>query len=562
MTRPIDPISGKPKRGRPSRAEVLARDAAEAERITALAQERPAPAAPTVAGWRKPEWRKPSACDIIGWIETKCYVPEGRLLGRPFKLAEWQKDELYRIYDNRHGTRRAILSFGRKNGKSALAAVLLLVHLCGPMAQARPNSQLFSTAQSREQASLIFALAAKMVRMSPELRDFVVIRDSHKELLCPDLGTRYRALSAEASTAYGLSPVFIVHDELGQVRGPRSELYEALETATGAQENPLSIVISTQAPTDSDLLSILIDDALAGHDPRTVVRLYTADKDLDPFAEDTIKLANPAFGNFLNPTEVMAMAADAKRMPSREAEYRNLILNQRIQANTPFIAPEVWKSCNALPGGMTDGPVYAGLDLSETADLTALVMICQRDDERWGVHPTFWLPRENLIEKAVADRVPYDLWHRQGYLMTTPGRSISYQWVANYLREQFALYDIRKIAFDRWNFKHLLPWLQQAGMSEAFIKEKFVEFGQGMASMAPALRELESMLLNRKLAHGMHPVLSACVANTVIVRDDAGNRKPSKRKSTGRIDGLVALAMAVGVKPLQPAKIDVDALIG
>src|SRR5690606_23770718 len=145
---------------------------------------------------------------------------------------------------------------------------LLLLHLCGP--EARANSQLFSAAQSRDQASILFALAAKTVRMSPELNSVVTVRDTAKQLFCEELGTLYRALSAEASTAYGLSPVFIVHDELGQVRGPRSELYEALETATGAQDSPLSIVISTQAPNPTDLLSVLIDDAKTGADKRVV----------------------------------------------------------------------------------------------------------------------------------------------------------------------------------------------------------------------------------------------------------------------------------------------------
>src|SRR5262249_54897602 len=161
-------------------------------------------------------------------------------------------------------TRRAILSFGRKNGKTSLAACLLLCHLVGP--EHVLNSQLYSAAQSREQAAIIYALAAKIVRMSPALVDVVTIRDTAKELLCEEFGTKYRALSAEASTAYGLSPVFIVHDELGRVQGPQSELYEALETATAAHDAPLSIIISTQAPNDSDLLSILIDDAIAGGD--------------------------------------------------------------------------------------------------------------------------------------------------------------------------------------------------------------------------------------------------------------------------------------------------------
>lgn len=280
---------------------------------------------------RKPADDKVTAADVIEFIETVCFIPEGRLVGKRLELFDWQKDLIRLIYNNPHGTRRAIISMGRKNAKTTLAACLLLAHLCGPPAKSKPNSQLFSAAQSRDQAGIIFSLAAKMVRINPALARIVTIQETAKSLICTELGTRYRALSADATTAYGLSPQLVIHDELGQVRGPRSALYEALETATGAQENPLSIIISTQAPTDADLFSVLIDDALAGHDPHTVVKLYTAPADLDPFNETIIALANPALGTFLNTQEVLAMAAAAKRMPAREAEYRNLILNQRVE---------------------------------------------------------------------------------------------------------------------------------------------------------------------------------------------------------------------------------------
>jgi phage terminase large subunit-like protein len=179
----------------------------------------------------------------VAWIESVCRIPEGKLVGQRVKLTEHQRGWIKAIYDT--PTRTFILSVGRKNAKTALSAFLLLLHLCGP--EARANSQLFSAAQSRDQASILFALAAKVVRMSPDLSSVVTVRDTAKQLFCPDLGTLYRALSADASTAYGLSPVFVVHDELGQVKGPRSELYEALETASAAQEEPLSIIISTQA---------------------------------------------------------------------------------------------------------------------------------------------------------------------------------------------------------------------------------------------------------------------------------------------------------------------------
>ncbi len=467
-------------------------------------------------------------------------------------LRAWQRREICRIYDNPNGTRRAIISFGRKNGKTALAAFLLLLHLCGP--EARQNSNLYSAAQSRDQAAILFSLAAKIVRLSPDLVAYVVVRDTAKQLYCAELGTLYRALSADATTAYGLSPVFIVHDELGQVKGPRSELYEALETATAAQDEPLSIVISTQAPTDADLLSVLIDDAKAGHDPRVVLSVYSAPEDLDPFGEEAIRAANPAFGDFQNSTEVIGMAEDARRMPSREPEYRNLILNQRVETTAPFISKTVWMSCVGQVGDFGKLPCFGGLDLSEVNDLCAFVPIVGIDN-RWHVKPVFWLPEDGLRERARKDRVPYDQWAREGFLTTVPGKSIEYSYVARYIAEFIRLRNVQKIAFDRWNWRHFRPWLIHAGLSEAMVDSIFIEFGQGYQSMSPALRDLEASILAGRIVHGSHPVMNMCAANAVVKRDEAGNRKLDKPKSRGRIDGMVGLAMAHGAAPekVEPA---------
>lgn len=476
----------------------------------------------------------------IQWIEQYCRIPEGKLVGKPVKLTKHQRKWIKQIYDT--PTRMFILSMARKNAKTALSAFLLLLHLCGP--EAKPNSQLYSAAQSREQAAILFALAAKVVRMSPDLSQYVVIRDTAKQLFCPEMGTLYRALSAEASTAYGLSPVLTIHDELGQVRGPRFELYEALETASAAQESPLSIVISTQAPTDADLLSLLIDDALTGADPRQKVVLHTAPMDLDPFSEEAIRAANPHYDDFMNKDEVRRQAADAKRLPSREASYRNLILNQRVEASNPFISRAIWLENGAAPEPAGRQTVYGGLDLSSVSDLTALVLVSEAGD----VYPTFWLPGEGLEEKSRNDRVPYDVWAQDGLLLTTPGRAIEYEFIAHHLREVFDTYDVRALAFDRYNMRFLRPWLERVGFDEEEL-ERFVEFGQGFVSMSPALRELESKLLAKKLRHGNHPVLTMCAANAVAVSDPAGNRKFTKSKVSGRIDGMVALAMAVGAMP-------------
>ena len=502
------------------------------------------------------EWGPARSERNIRWIEDNCYIPEGKHVGKRVKLSEFQKKIIRGIYNTL--TRTAIFCIGRKNAKTTLGGFLLLLHTAGP--EARRNSQLNSAAQSKDQAALLYSLAAKIVRLSPELSPFVICKDSVKHLICPELGTIYRALAAEASTTYGLSSVFTVHDELGQVKGPTSELYEALETSAGAHDDPLSIIISTQATTDGDLLSILIDDALAGYDPTVKVFLYTFDeddpknKDVDPFSEEAIKQANPAYGDFLNPTETLKKAHDAKRMPSKESSYRNLILNQRVEAQDPFVSKVVWKNNGTKPESLKGRDVYGGLDLSSVSDLTSLELMGHRDDG-WDVESTFWLPEEGLVEKSKADRVPYDVWAKQGFLQTVPGPSIEYEWVAKHLRQVFDEHNVIAIAFDRWNIRHLVPWLEKEGFSEEEL-EKFINFGQGFQSMSPALRELESLLLTKKIRHGNHPVLTMCAANARVQTDPAGNRKFTKAKSSGRIDGIVALAQAVGVLPEQVEDIE------
>ncbi len=485
---------------------------------------------------RSKNWR---SARNIKWIEEHCRIPEGRDVGKRLRLRVWQKREIRKIYDNPVGTRTAILSFARKNAKTTLAAFLLILHLCGP--ESEINSQLLSTAQSRDQAAVIFELAAKIVRMSPDLHQAIGIRDSSKQLYCADRGTEYKALSAEAKTAFGKSPVFVVHDELGQVVGPRSLLFESVETAAGAHDNPLSIIISTQAPTDADLLSVIIDDALAEHDPHVVVSLYTAPVDDPPFQVKTLKKANPAYGDFLNADEVKKQAGEAKRMPSREAAYRNLILNQRINTTSPFIAPAVWKACGKTPAeeAFINGKVGIGLDLSARHDLTALVYCAEYKDE-YHVRSEFFVPLDNLVERGMRDRVPYDLWHSQGLITATPGASVDYEPVALRLCELCDDYDVISINFDRWRIDVLKRELERLG-SELPL----APFGQGYKDMAPAMDAAESVILNGCMRHGNNPVLSMCAANSVVDIDPAGNRKLNKAKSTGRIDGMVALLMAI-----------------
>lgn len=491
---------------------------------------------------------KRSACNIR-WLEEHCRVPEGRLVGKPIKIRQIQRTIMRGIYDS--PTRQGIISIGRKNGKTSTSAMLILLHLVGP--EARQNAQLFSAAQSRDQAALTFGLASKIVQFSPTLRAYVTIHESAKELRCPELGTKYKALSADVATNLGLSPVLVIHDELGQVRGPTSDLYNALETAFGAQEDPLSIIISTQAPSDADLLSILIDDAAKGGDPKTKLFLWTAPIEDDPFCVKTWRKANPMLGDILNINEVREQAEKARRMPSEEASFRNLVLNQRVNQASPLIPRAIWMACAGEPDRevLHSAPVFAGLDLSARNDLTALAYGAQDEARVWHVWLEFFAPSKGVVERARRDKAPYDIWADKGLITLTPGASVDYEIIARRLAELCDDHQVEAVAFDRWRIDVLKKELERIG-----VELPLVPFGQGFRDMGPAVDAVESALANVKIRHGGNPVLTWCAANAVASRDPAGSRKLDKIKSTGRIDGLVALTMMIGSATMKVEKPD------
>jgi len=478
---------------------------------------------------------------VCAFIERFCRVPEGTHVGEPIRLAEFQRKFIIDIYDNPAGTRRAYLAIARKNGKSSLIACLLLAHLVGP--EAVLNSQLVSGARSRDQAALVFALASKMVELSPELRKIVRIIPSGKRLIGLPMNTEFRALAADGTTAHGLSPVLAILDEVGQVRGPQDDFIDAITTSQGAHERPLLIAISTQAPTDADLFSIWLDDAERSQDPSIVSHVYTAPEGCELTDEAAWMAANPALGLFRSRRDVEEQAAQAVRMPSAENTFRVLTLNQRVNMVAAFVSPGVWKAGNGAPGELV-GVVYGGLDLSATTDLTALVLTC-RGGGIVHVHPFFWMPIENVTEASRRDKAPYGDWVRAGLLRTTPGKVIDYDFVARDIGEITSGLSIAKIGFDRWRMDRMQQALARQG-----VELPLEPFGQGYMSMSPALDALEADLLKECIRHGGHPVLAMCAANAVSVADPAGNRKLDKAKATGRIDGMVALAMAEGVEAM------------
>jgi len=477
---------------------------------------------------------------VCAFIQRYCQVPEGKHVGKPLKLMAFQRQFILDIYDNPKGTSRAYLSVARKNGKSALIAGIVLAHIVGP--EARQNSQIISGARSRDQAALVFKLAEKMVRLSPALSKIIRIIPSQKSLVGLPMNVEYKAISAEAGTAHGLSPVLAILDEVGQVRGPTDAFVEAIETAQGAHDDPLLIAISTQASTDGDLFSIWLDDAKNAKDPRIVSHVYTAPEDCEVLDRAAWKAANPALGEFRSLSDMEDFAKQAARLPAKEASFRWLYLNQRVEGMTPFLNRTEWEANGAEPEVETGAPCYAGLDLSASRDLTAFVMVFPVDD-LYHVVPQFFLPADGIRERAKVEKVPYDLWSDQGFLTLIDGPVIVPAIVARHVAEAAERYRIQMLAYDRWRINDFQRELDMIG-----AQIPMTPFGQGFRDMAPAVDKLERLVAERKLRHGGNPVLNMCAANAVVERDAAGNRKLHKAKSVGKIDGLVALAMGLGAE--------------
>ncbi|MEM9262408.1 MAG: terminase TerL endonuclease subunit [Pseudomonadota bacterium] len=478
----------------------------------------------------------------------------------PLILEDFQKKFIRDVYephmrgdgaDWRRGVRRAILSIARKNGKTALIAALVLVHLIGP--EAILFGEIYSAANDREQAAQVFKFVKQYITLDPELSSALVVTESTKTVASMATSTKYQALSAEAGTKHGLSPSVWIFDELAQAK--KRDLFDALDTAQGARDEPLGLVISTQSPDPQHPLSLLIDDGLRGEDPTIVAHLHAVPDEVeDIFDESYWPLANPALGTFRDREDMRAAARRASRMPSFEPAFRNLNLNQRVDEQAAIIPRTEWNACIGAPYIADGEQIFAGLDLSATTDLTALVAVSAFDGDR--INGWYWKPGDTLKEHAERDRAPYVEWRDQGFLEAPPGRAVDYEFVAHklcYLRDNF---DLLGVAYDSWRIENLRVALTNLAIP-VYVEGKddpvdgairLVRWVQGFAGMSPAIEALEVAVLERLLVHGNNPALNFCVANAIAKMDPAGNRMFDKQANRFRIDGAVAMAMAIGLK--------------
>jgi phage terminase large subunit-like protein len=482
---------------------------------------------------------------VIAFIEGYCRVPEGAKVGQPLRLAEFQKRFILAIYDNPRGTRRAYLSIARKNGKSALIAAILLAHIVGP--EAKTNSQIISGAMSRDQAALVYKLAVKMIKLNPKLDVLCKIGHGTKMITGLARNVEYFPISAESATAHGLSPVLAILDEVGQVKGPISPFVEAITTSQGAHDEPLLIAISTSAPSDADMFSQWLDDAIRSGDPHTVAHEYRAPDNCDLLDEMAMRAANPGLGHFRNYDDLVQNLEKAVRLPALEASARNLLLNQRIALESLWLAPSIWRNNDTKPSLdiLKRGPSAIAFDLSGRLDLTAAVVAARNPDSLMvSLLPFVFTPLSGLEERARRDRAPYDQWIREGKLIAVPGASVDYKYVAEFMRDALKDLDINPetVLFDRWRIADFRTATEAAGF---LVGAAWLEVGQGFKDMSPRIESFEAALSEYRVAHGGHPLLNLAAANAIATRDAAGNRKLDKAKTSQRIDPLVASVMAL-----------------
>ncbi|WP_372400769.1 terminase TerL endonuclease subunit (plasmid) [Azospirillum sp. HJ39] len=487
------------------------------------------------------------ACDFF---PTFLRHSKGRLAGKPFHLKYWQRRVVSIIFGfkwastGRRVVRRAYLFIARKNGKSTFAAGLaLLLLLAGER-----SAEIYSAAADREQASIVFREAASMVLASPPLSR--VCEVFKRSVICARLMSSYGVLSSDAETKHGLNPSGIIFDELHTQ--PNRDLLDVLHTAVGAREEPLEALMTTAGSRRQGICWEVHEQAVrvrdgVDDDPSLLPILFMADEADDWTDPRTWAKANPSVGDAVSLEYLAQECAHAKRVPGYENTFRRLHLNMWTQQDTRWLPMADWQQC-AGPVGWKElarflfgRPCFGALDLSSTTDITAWVKLFppQGDDDPWFIVPRFFVPERNIDLRSRRDRVPYDLWARDGAMTATPGNVVDYGAVEMAIREDAGAYGLIEAPYDRWNATQLVTNLTADGLP-------MVPFGQGFASMSAPAKRFEAMVVGHELAHGGHPVLHWMAENVAIDRDAADNIKPNKATSGERIDGIVAAVMALG----------------
>lgn len=490
---------------------------------------------------------KASADRAVAFISLLKHT-KGEWAGKSFHLIDWQEQIVRDLFGilKPNGYRQfntAYIEIPKKQGKSELAAAIALYLTCGDFEK---GGEIYGCAADRQQASIVFDVAVQMVEQNPALKARIKPRLSQKRLIYKPLHSFYQVLSSEAYSKHGLNVHGVVFDELHAQ--PNRKLYDVMTKGSGdARKQPLFFLITT-AGTDRHSICWEVhqkaDDILHGRkrDPSFYPVIYGAGDDEDWTDPEVWKKANPSLGITVDIEKLHIACESAKQNPAEENTFRQLRLNQWVKQSVRWMPMEAWDKCSLAvdPEALEGRICYGGLDLSSTTDLTAFVLVFppETEDGSFDVLPFFWMPEDNIPLRVNRDHVPYDLWAKEGQILTTEGNVVHYGFIESFIEELGERYNIKEIAFDRWGAVQMSQNLDDLGFT-------VVPFGQGYKDMSPPSKELMKLVLEGKLRHGGHPVLRWCADNIFIRTDPAGNIKPDKEKSTERIDGAVALIMAL-----------------
>lgn len=482
---------------------------------------------------------------VVKFIERFCTHIKGELAGQPIILEDWQKDDIIRpafgwklMAGDARRYSTVYVEIPRKNGKSALGACIALYLLC---ADREPGAEVYSAAGDREQARLVFEPAKKMVENSPFLSKR--LKGYKNSVVHEKSNSFYKVISADANTKHGFNAHGIIFDEL-HVQ-PNRELYDVLTTSVGARRQPMTFIITTAGIKDSfgeemHNMALQIRDGILEDDSFLPV-IYCADPEDDIKDLEVWKKANPGLGVIIKLNYLKKQLQKALNQPSFLNTFKQLHLNIWTGAITAWLSDNEWKIGNQgrkSEEELAGRDCFAALDLSATRDLTCFGLLFPWDDGSFYFHPMFWCPEDTVRWKSENENVNYQVWVDAGYIITTPGNFIDFDFIIEYILEECEKYNVINIAVDRWRLHQFSRLMNE--------EIKLFPYGQGFRDMSPAIEHAEKILLAGRLNHYGHPVMKWMLNNLMLESDAAGNKKPSKRKSKNKIDGMVVKLMAIG----------------
>lgn len=497
-------------------------------------------------------WFDTAAADrVVEFFAKCCTHVKGELAGQPLELDAWERAIVRTAFgwkqaDGSRLVRVVYVEVPRKNGKSTLCAGLALYLMA---ADREPGAEVYSAAADREQATIVFSVAKQMVEQNEQLGARLEL---FKRSMVGPLASSYKVLSSEAYTKHGLNASGLVVDEVHAQRD--RALIDTLHTSTGSRRQPMEIYITTAGYDRESICWELHDHAEKVRDgvledPHFLPVIFAAAPDDNWKSRRVWRKANPGLGKSVKLEYLAAECRRAMDIPAYENTFKRLHLNIWTEQKTRWVAVSTWTAAPRSPAreSLHGRKAWAGIDLSSTTDITAVVLVVEDRDEKEVVDlvPFFFVPEDNILRRAKVDRVPYQLWRDQGHLIATPGNVVDYSAVRKCVQDQGQLFDLQELAIDRWNSTGLQTDLTGDGFT-------VVPFGQGWASMTAPMKEFERRLVAKRLRHDGNPVLRWMLSNVAAAQDPAGNIKPDKSKSTGRIDGIVAAIMGLGRAMVAP----------